>query len=499
MAHVRKLGLHDAGAPGRVRWTLDPDVTEELWALPTTETEAVVRHAPAPDDFLSPSELKALTADKITAATRALKPRLAAMARQAEEQRRPIDALWDELRRSGYFYMLVPKKYGGLEAGIDDVIDASLPIAEGCGSTGWVAMFALVHNRHMVGYPDEVLEELFGGGRYVIEASATIPPGEAVPVEGGYRVSGRWQWCTCITQADWVQVIVMNEPPRGPRPNALLIPAREVRIVDTWDTDGMRATGSHDIICEDVFVPARRAMPPPRRDVAGGEVRFEHPIYRVPLSPLLAFTTAVPTLGVARAAVAAYRERLAGHTKRGTNARQAEKQASQIRLARADSIVTAAELLIRNAIRRNLAIVGEPGGGEVGFRNALRAQISYAAQLCREAVLVCCEASGSSIHFLDNPMQRYLRDIMAMTSHIIFDIDVTMEQHGRSMLGLEPNSTIDVRGASTAEVEAAGAATPAALTAGMPPDLEAAAPWPVVQEPLGGGTIALTRPAPLAR
>jgi alkylation response protein AidB-like acyl-CoA dehydrogenase len=337
--------------------------------------------------------------------------------------------------------MLVPKRYGGLEADIDDVIDASLPIAEGCGSTGWVAMFALVHNRHMVAYPDEVLEELFGGGRYIIEASATIPPGKAVPVDGGFRVTGRWQWCTCITQADWVQVIVNLETPKGPRPSALLIPAKDVRVIDTWDTDGMRATGSHDIACEDLFVPARYAVPPPRRDGTVDE-RFTHPIYKVPLSPLLAFTTAVPTLGVARAAVALYRERLASHTKRGVQTRQGDTQASQIRLARADSMITAAELLIRNAIRRNLEIVGQPGGGEVGFRNALRAQISYAAQLCREAVLVCSEASGSSIHFLNSPMQRYVRDIMTMTSHIIFDIDVTMEQHGRSMLGLEPNSII---------------------------------------------------------
>ncbi len=186
----------------------------------SAQLETVVRHAPTGDDFLSPEELKALTPAKIIAATRALQPKLAAGARQAEEQRRPVDELWDELRRSGYFYMLVPKKYGGLEADIDDVIDASLPIAEGCGSTGWVAMFGLVHNRHMVGYSDEVLEELFGGGRYIIDAAATMPPGRAVPVEGGYRVSGRWQWCTCITQADWIQVVVMIEDPAGPRPAA---------------------------------------------------------------------------------------------------------------------------------------------------------------------------------------------------------------------------------------------------------------------------------------
>jgi 3-hydroxy-9,10-secoandrosta-1,3,5(10)-triene-9,17-dione monooxygenase len=407
----------------------------------SVDFETVVRHAPAPDDFLSPEELKALTAEKIIAATRALKPRLAAGARQAENQRRPIDELWDELRRSGYFYMLVPKKYGGLEADVDEIIDATLPIAEGCGSTGWVAMFALVHNRHMVGYPDEVLEELFGGGRYIVDAAATMPPGKAVPVEGGYRVTGRWQWCTCITQADWIQVVVNIEDPAGPKPAAMLIPAADVRIVDTWDTIGMRATGTHDTVCEDVFVPARYVMPPIRRDGPSLDSRFDHPIYRVPLSPLLAFTVAVPTLGVARAAVDAYRERLAGHTKRGTDTRQAEKQAAQIRLARADTMVRTAELLIRDAIRRNLQAVTD-GGGHVAFRNSLRAQLSYAAELCRSAVLVACESSGTSIHYLHNPMQRHLRDIMVMTSHVIFDMDVTMEQHGRTMLGLEPNSTL---------------------------------------------------------
>lgn len=407
------------------------------------DPDPVARHMPAPDDFLPPEALAALTPQKIIAATQALKPRLQAAAAQAEAQRRPVDALWDELRRSGYFYMLTPRRYGGLEADIDAVIDASLPIAEGCGSTGWVAMFGLVHNRHMVGYPDTVLEELFGGGRYIIEAAATMPPGRATPVEGGYRVSGRWQWATCVTQADWVQAIVSIEAADGSvRPGAILIPAAQMRIVDTWETMGMRATGTHDVVCEDLFVPERYLMPMMRRDASSTDRRFEHPIYRVPLSPLLAFTVAVPILGVARAAVAAYRERLAGHTKRGADARQADKQAAQIRLARADTKVATAELLIRSSIKENLRCASEGGEGTVAFRNALRAQISYSAELCREAVLLCCEASGTSIHYLANPMQRYLRDIMVMTSHVIVDMDVTMEQHGRSLLGLEPTSTL---------------------------------------------------------
>jgi alkylation response protein AidB-like acyl-CoA dehydrogenase len=221
----------------------------------------------------------------------------------------------------------------------------------------------------------------------------------------------------------------------------MLVPAREMQIIDTWLTDGMCATGTHDIACESVFVPERHATGSADRESVRDD-RFDHPIYRVPLSPLLAFTTAVPTIGVGRAAVAAYRERLMTHTKRGTNARQADKQASQIRLTRADTMVRTAELLIRSAIKENLKAADILGSGAVEFRNALRAQFSYAAELCRQAVLLVSESCGTSIHYLANPMQRYLRDVMVMTSHIIFDADVTMEQHGRSMLGLEPTSVI---------------------------------------------------------
>jgi hypothetical protein len=76
------------------------------------------------------------------------------------------------------------------------------------------------------------------------------------------------------------------------------------------------------------------------------------------------------------------------------------------------------------------------------FRNGLRAQITYGAKLCKDAVILCVESCGTSIHYLDQPLQRCLRDIMVMTSHIILDFDVTMEQHGRSMLGLGSITTI---------------------------------------------------------
>lgn len=409
-----------------------------------SEAKPVPCYAPAPDDFLSPAELEALTAQSIIERMRALKPELRAAAKQAEEQRRPVDALWDRIRASGYFYMLVPKAYGGLEASIDEIVDATLPIAEGCASTAWVAMFGLVHNRHMAAFPKAFQDELFGGGRYGIIATGTVPMGKATKTDGGFLLSGTWKWSTCLTQADWVMLIAETEIDGVKGGGSFMVPVGEVRTIDTWHTDGMRATGTHDVAVTDLFVPEHRVNLVQGRDGSGrGAELYDNPIYRVPLSPLLAFTTAVPVVGAAKAAVDLYRERLAFHVKRGTDGAQSDKQASQIRLARADTMVSVAEATVRQAMKDNLKGIDLDGDEQVAFRSRLRAQMTFAAQLSRQAVQIVCESTGTSIHYLDNPLQRILRDMMVMTSHIIFDDDVTMEQHGRGMLGLPPTTAIN--------------------------------------------------------
>jgi alkylation response protein AidB-like acyl-CoA dehydrogenase len=401
-------------------------------------------YRPRGDDFLPLEELRALSPRTVVERCRALKPALRAHALEAERLRRPIDRLWDEIRRSGYFYLLVPREWGGLEASVDEVCDATMALAEGCGSTGWVASFGMMHNRHLVHASPELQEEIFGGGRYCIYASGTMPPGRAVRVAGGWRVSGRWKWATCSTNADWFSAVVNFETPEGVRTGTVMIPADDVTVLDTWHADGMRATGTHDFEAVDVFVPDHRAeLALKNRDGSGpGAERYPNPIYRVPLSPLLTFTVLMVVVGLARSAVEVHLERMESHTKRGVQTRQADSQASQIRLAKADTMVSTADMLCRQTMYENLRGTELRGDAQVPFRSRLRAQMAYAAELCRNAVLMVCEANGTSIHYLDHPLQRILRDTMVATSHIVFDHDVVFEQHGRGMLGLPPTSTI---------------------------------------------------------
>ena len=113
-----------------------------------------------------------------------------------------------------------------------------------------------------------------------------------------------------------------------------------------------------------------------------------------------------------------------------------------MRLALADTQTRTAELLVRDACREIMAIARRDGPAKLEERIQMRAQIAYAMDLCRAAVRTICEASGSGAHFLDSPLQRALRDVNVMSSHVVYDMDVATELHGRALVGLPPNSAL---------------------------------------------------------
>src|SRR5215475_3354641 len=231
-------------------------VNDQISSMPLAD-----RQLPTGNDWLSGEQLGVITTDELIGRTVALKSLLAANSREAERIRRPVDAVWDALRASGIFYHFVPKVYGGLEFGVDTFMDAMLPLAEGCSSTGWVASFCVEHNWILAHFTKQAQDETFGGGfPYVIAPGVTFPPGIMTPVDGGYRVSGQWKWGTGVMHADWILAAALL--PDGPRPRMyfVLAPADQAIVPDTWHVDGMIGTGSNDVVLRDVFVPAHRVV-----------------------------------------------------------------------------------------------------------------------------------------------------------------------------------------------------------------------------------------------
>jgi len=401
------------------------------------------RRLPQGNDWLSSEQLAAITPDELIKRTLALKPMLAANSREAERIRRPVDAVWDALRASGIFYHFVPRVYGGLEFGLEPYIDAMLPLAEGCSSTGWVAAFCVEHNWILAHFPKEVQDETFGSGfPYVIAPGVTFPPGTMTPVAGGYRVTGQWKWGTGIMHSDWIIAAALL--PGSPRPRMFFVaaPADQAIVVDTWHVDGMIGTGSNDIVLRDVFVPEHRVvdMVEMRDGTAPGCRQHPNPVYRMSMLPFLAVAAAIPAVGTARGAVRMFRDHLSKRVLMGNETTQSDKPAAQMRLARAHVLATTAEMMIRQAARENLALAERSTPATAEERIELRCRIAYAVSFAREAVQTVAEAAGAGAHFLDHPLQRALRDINMMACHVVYDLDSALELQGRALLGLPPNS-----------------------------------------------------------
>jgi 3-hydroxy-9,10-secoandrosta-1,3,5(10)-triene-9,17-dione monooxygenase len=375
-----------------------------------------------------------------------LAPMLAAHADEAERLRRPVDSVMVAIEETQAYRWFVPRRFGGFEFSLEGFMEVGMALGAGCLSTAWVTTFCMEHNWLLGLFDRPAQEDIFGRQPYIIAPGALAPKGRAEPVEGGYRVSGRWEWGTGVMHADWVMVGALGPGANPEQPDLYmyLIPRDEVRVVDTWHVAGMVGTGSNDIEAEAVFVPAhRRANVSAMRAGDSPGARFhDTSTYRMPMLPVLGLTAAAPAVGCARKAVTLFRERLTERLVYGTSGKQGERAVAQVRLANLDVAIqrTEQELL---RLAREVAAWGQRGEpcDEIA-RAELKLRIAHVVRQSRDVVRDVVEASGAHAHFLSNPLQRFLRDLHTLSCHTVFDVDLGAENYGRLLLGLPPNSMV---------------------------------------------------------
>jgi 3-hydroxy-9,10-secoandrosta-1,3,5(10)-triene-9,17-dione monooxygenase len=397
----------------------------------------------APDytDRLSRAELDSITSDVLVARVAALGPFVAARAAAAEAARRPDDEVIARLHATGVFHHFVPRRYGGLELGVMDFVDEMLPLGEACASTCWVTTFCMEHNLLLALYPESVQDEIFGSQPYVIAPGCAMPPGRAEPVDGGYRLTGRWRYATGVMHADWAMGLGIDTTNPSDA-HWFLFPLADATVFDVWHMDGMAATGSNDIAVDDVFVPAARALDFTQMSsgTTPGAALHPNPMYRVPIAPFLAIASAIPIIGAARGVVKRFRDDLPSRVSFGVA--QAERQAVQMALGQAATEVRLAELALRQAVRDLLELAESADRAAIAERARLRADVVNATSLARDAVRRVVDTLGTSVHRSDHPIQRAARDISVATGHVLHDRTAAMELHGRVLLGLQPQPTL---------------------------------------------------------
>ena len=375
---------------------------------------------------------------KILDNVRKLLPLIRETARDSELARQPNDSVMEAARNCGLFSLLVPKRYGGLEADLDLLLEVGLLLGEADASTAWVLDFYIVHNWMFCQFPESFQKVLFANNNYVLAPGMFSPSGKAVTVDGGYRLKGRWQWGTGIVHADWVLAGALQDTEQGPAMFWYALPRSDVEMVDTWQMSGMCATGSHDVAIHDKIVPPdRRVSSAEMRDGrAPGSTLHYNPLYSIPAMPLLSLGAALPCIGQAKAAVKEFSEQIRARYDFASLNKQVDRQSRQIRIAHAALQAECAELLVRQVVREMIELRST---AVPATRARWGAQIAHAVHQARGAISEICEAAGASSQFLSNPLQRSLRDANTMSCHTVFDVELRYRSMGRALFGLDPD------------------------------------------------------------
>jgi alkylation response protein AidB-like acyl-CoA dehydrogenase len=374
------------------------------------------------------------------AQVRELAAALAARAEQGEQLRRLPDETIDAYERSELGRLLMPARYGGEQSEFGSILDVVRQLAQHGDTAGaWTLGFYILHNWMLSLFSERAQAEVFAERRPVRAPAPLAPSGRGTPRDGGFRVSGRWAWATGVMHAEWVLVGALLAADAGPIPALVLLPAADARVEDTWHTEGMRATGSADVIVQDAFVPAHRivTIPDIYAGTAPGATLHDVSLYRWPMVPGLALTAAMPALGTAERVAALYAERLGERVLADGSGAQRDKPAAQARLAEAEVRLRACRALVA-ATAGELQEMLDSGERLRRLHRARgRLAAAHVVAQARHVIGSLLEASGGSAHFLRSPLQRAKRDVDTLAGHVIFDYDTARELAGALAIGAQ--------------------------------------------------------------
>jgi alkylation response protein AidB-like acyl-CoA dehydrogenase len=377
---------------------------------------------------------EAMDHDRFLTSCRELVPVLLDRADEGEQLRRVPDATIDAVRAADLFRVVVPTELGGHGLGLDTFAQGTRILAQGCPASAWTLSFLMIHGWLLTKFGAEARALVFEGSPCPFTPAPIAPTGIAVVADGGYRITGTWEWATGVAHAEWVMVHAVQAEPVFDTHFVLLRPD-EVEIDDVWFTSGMRATGSNTVRIDDRFVPDAMTIPA-RTLLYGGEQLEGDGLAGHPVPAVLGLVAAAPALGAAEAVVERFRDRVSSRVlaySLGDRAR--EQPAAQIRLATAMSDLESARVRWDAAIA-SLADAAASGSVDEDLRVATRLTAAATVRAARSVISTVCEGAGASVYRSTDPMQRLQRDVEVLKGHVFFDWDRTAELAGRHALGL---------------------------------------------------------------
>ena len=385
---------------------------------------------------------------EVVAKADAFRPRLFAEQAATEARGYYSADMHEAFRDAGFYRIFIPRRYGGLELDLPTFYRVITSISRGCPSTGWMLALGTAHALQVASYfPERAQDELFADGHFVASASFAFEDARAVPVDGGYRISGTWHFCSGVPHATHHMPLVPVGD--GTERIVTIVPREKFTMLDNWgDLIGLKGSGSHSVVIEDVVVPTHHTITLEEWLAIGvsstpGYRLHGNPLYGGPFMAVALGELNSVQVGAAQGAVDEY-ERLLERPTRQAAASEGRKRSADpnyqrllgLALAYTDaaySILMRCGDLYHEWARRAMED-GELFDAERTFR--IYGQLMTAHKLCWEAGDMVFRA-GSTTGARDGaPLQRYWRDLCAFRTNGIHQLDFRATSIAQAHLGM---------------------------------------------------------------
>ncbi len=351
--------------------------------------------------------------------------------REFEAQGRIPQDVVNRFKTVGVYRALVAKRFGGDEKSPGEFCRLVEQIAQADGSAGWVASFG-IGAVYLAALPVETLSKLYANGPDVVFAGGIFPPQPAAMVEGGLKVNGRWSWASGSACAEVVGAGIL--PKNGDKvglPRMAVMPREKVRIEVNWDVMGLKATGSNDLVIEDVVVPEEWTF------VRGGAASLDTPLYRYPSLSLATQVLTVVGLGVARAAIDEVLDMASGRVSVTGAPNLGDRIYVQLEIAKIEAELRAARSWFYEAIDdvwQVLVSGGKPSDHQISM---LRLSSTHASRVSADVTRRAQMVTGMSGVYETSPLAQQVRDTQMITQHAFMG-EITYQNAGAMLFGLKP-------------------------------------------------------------
>jgi alkylation response protein AidB-like acyl-CoA dehydrogenase len=367
-----------------------------------------------------------------------VRPTIEQYREEAERERQVPEAVVAAMREAGLLRLWTPKEYGGREVDLPVFMRTTERIARLDSAAGWVFSTGGAGTLLTAFVAPESAREIYASGPDVILPGASAPVGRAVPVDGGYRLSGRWPLASGSQHGQWLGIVTMvfdGDAPvmdahGAPDFKSMFLPRQDIELLDTWHSLGMRGTGSTHFVVNDAFVPEERTF-----SVFTAPPRVSGPLYSLGVLPMFAMVISAVLPGIARAAIDAFVELAKGKTPTFSQTGLATRPTIHAELARVEALVQSARAFLYEVADEMTAAVkaGQPVPPELEARRRLACANVGAS--CSQAVERLFTMAGTTPIYSGHELERRLRDIRTASQHL-FVSPVWWEKTGQFYFGL---------------------------------------------------------------